>query len=97
MYFPGHPLRVRSRMKTFLRKRTAQVALAIVALLTVAGGVAYATIPDSNGVIHGCYDSKSGALRVMTPQRAKHASTRKPRSPGTRLGLRVPPAPRHAT
>jgi hypothetical protein len=37
------------------------VALAALAL----GGIAYATIPDSNGVIHGCYDTKTGALRVF--------------------------------
>ena len=65
MYFPGHPLRVRSRMKTFLRKRTAQVALAIVALLTVAGGVAYATIPDSNKVFSACMLNTVGTIRLI--------------------------------
>lgn len=30
----------------------------------LAGGIAYATIPDAHGVIHGCY-SKTGALRVV--------------------------------
>jgi len=29
-------------------------ALAIVGALLLAGGVAYATVPDGNGVIHGC-------------------------------------------
>src|SRR5262249_37838350 len=29
----------------------------------LAGGVAYASIPDSHGVVHGCYDKK-GNLRV---------------------------------
>jgi len=32
--------------------------------VAVAAGVAYATIPGSNGVIHGCYN-KAGALRVI--------------------------------
>jgi hypothetical protein len=45
-------------------KRPATVA-AVVALLAVAGGVAYATIPDAGGVIHGCYKTSSGALRVI--------------------------------
>jgi hypothetical protein len=31
----------------------------------VVAGVAYAAIPDSAGVIHGCYATKSGALRVI--------------------------------
>jgi hypothetical protein len=35
--------------------------------LVVAGGVAYATIPDSNGVIHACYNKTTGALRVIDP------------------------------
>lgn len=44
--------------------------LAIVGALLLAGGVAYATIPDGNGVIHGCYNTNPargplGALRVV--------------------------------
>jgi hypothetical protein len=31
----------------------------------VVGGVAYATIPDSGGVIHGCYTKSGGTLRVI--------------------------------
>jgi hypothetical protein len=31
----------------------------------VVAGIAYAAIPDSSGVIHGCYSTKSGALRVI--------------------------------
>jgi hypothetical protein len=34
-------------------------------LLVVGGGVALATVPDSGGVIHGCYAKKSGDLRVI--------------------------------
>jgi hypothetical protein len=33
----------------------------------LAGGVAFATIPDSNGVIHGCYQKNVGNLRVIDP------------------------------
>ena len=36
----------------------------VAAGLAVAAGVAYATIPGSNGVIHGCYN-KAGVLRVI--------------------------------
>jgi len=36
----------------------------VAAGLAVAAGVAYATIPGSNGVIHGCYN-KAGILRVI--------------------------------
>ena len=49
---------------SFVRKPVAVVAVAAAALLAVAG-VAYATIPDSGGVIHGCYSKSGGSLRVI--------------------------------
>jgi hypothetical protein len=45
--------------------RPAVVAVAIAAALLVAGGIAYATIPDGSGVIHGCYQKNQGTLRVI--------------------------------
>ncbi len=45
--------------------RPALVALTIVGALLVAGGIAYATIPDGGGVIHACYQKNQGALRVI--------------------------------
>src|SRR5260221_12992868 len=35
--------------------------------MLAAGSVAYATIPDSNSVIHSCYVTKGGSLRVIDP------------------------------
>jgi hypothetical protein len=40
-------------------------ALGIVIVALAAGGIAYAAIPDSNGVIHGCYQVNSGSLHVV--------------------------------
>jgi hypothetical protein len=40
-------------------------AIAVAALAVALGGVAYATIPDSNGTIHGCYQKGNGNLRVV--------------------------------
>jgi hypothetical protein len=51
-------------MTVHIRRRTLVAAVATVALLA-AGGIAYATIPDSAGVIHGCYQQATGALRVI--------------------------------
>ena len=45
--------------------RPALVALAIVGTLLAVGGIAYATIPDGGGVIHGCYQKNQGTLRVI--------------------------------
>jgi hypothetical protein len=39
-------------------------ALAVLAL-AAAGGIAYASIPDSGGMIHSCYKTMSGDLRVI--------------------------------
>jgi hypothetical protein len=46
-----------------MRKARA-IPAAAVALLALAAGVAYATIPDAQGVIHACYKA-SGNLRVI--------------------------------
>jgi hypothetical protein len=52
-------------MRFKLRRRSVWVIAASAAALVTAGGLAYATIPDSNGVIHGCYAKNTGALRVI--------------------------------
>jgi hypothetical protein len=45
------------------------IAIAVVAGLVLAGGVAYASIPDAAGVIHGCYQKVNGQLRVIDTSR----------------------------
>lgn len=44
---------------------TKLIAVAAVALATLVGGVAYATIPDGSGIIHACYTKSGGVLRVI--------------------------------
>jgi hypothetical protein len=41
--------------------------LAAVIILALAGAGAYASIPDSSHVIHGCYKTVGGDLRVIDP------------------------------
>lgn len=41
------------------------MAVAVVAVVLAAGGLAAAAIPDSSGVIHACYAKSDGALRVV--------------------------------
>jgi hypothetical protein len=41
------------------------IALAAAALLALGAGVAYATIPDSQGVIRACYKTNKGDIRVV--------------------------------
>jgi hypothetical protein len=52
-------------MKIIPKGRVAALLTAAVAAAVLAGtGIAYASIPDSGGTIHGCY-SKSGSLSVI--------------------------------
>ncbi len=46
-------------------KRKLLIALTTVSALALAAGVAYATIPDDQGVIHACYKTDNGQLRVV--------------------------------
>src|SRR5262245_58878879 len=45
--------------------RGAALATLVLAALSLAAGIAYATIPDGDGTIHGCYRKSGGALRVI--------------------------------
>jgi hypothetical protein len=45
--------------------RRALLLVAAVSVGLAASAIALATIPDGNGVIHGCYLLKDGALRVI--------------------------------
>jgi hypothetical protein len=48
-----------------VRSRHVAALLAGVGALFLAAGLAYATIPDSGGVIHGCFAKSGGTLRVI--------------------------------
>jgi hypothetical protein len=52
-------------MKRWSGRRGVVAAVLVVAAAAV-GGIAYASIPDSNGVIHGCYRPTTGNLIVAT-------------------------------
>ncbi len=54
-------------MKRLLGGRARVAALIAVVVGVAAGGIAYASIPDAGGVIHGCYKKKVGTLRVVDP------------------------------
>jgi hypothetical protein len=49
------------------RHRRVAGVVALGLMLALIGGIAYAAIPDANGVIHGCYHNVSGNLRVVDP------------------------------
>jgi hypothetical protein len=52
-------------MKAYFTRPRMLVVLGVGALVALGGGIAYANIPDSSGVIHACYKSQNGQLRVI--------------------------------
>jgi hypothetical protein len=64
---------VRKSVQT--RPRGIFVVAGTIAVLAVAAGVAYAAIPDSGGVIHGCYNRSNGQLRVIDPGAGESCKT----------------------
>ena len=55
-------------MRRFTLRRSRWLLLGAVTGAVLAGGAAaFATIPDSNGVINGCYQKNVGNLRVIDP------------------------------
>ena len=49
--------------------RSRRIALASLAVFALAGGIAYAAIPDAGtGVFHGCIMKGSGMLRIIDPE-----------------------------
>jgi hypothetical protein len=49
----------------------------LIAVVAIAGGIAFATIPDSEGVIHACY-GQDGSLRVIDDSTGKCRPHEKP-------------------
>src|SRR5690349_20948194 len=55
------------------QKHALMLGLILIGTLAVVAGVAYATIPGSDNLINGCYDSNNGQLRVLDPTSSKKA------------------------
>jgi hypothetical protein len=52
-------------MSLLTRGQARWAALGVIVAALSAGGIAYASIPGSDGVIHGCYKTVGGSLRVI--------------------------------
>jgi len=59
----------------------------------VAGGVAYANIPDSNGMIQGCYKLNQGTLRVIDTEKGEACLKSEAALSWTQTGLQGPAGP----
>lgn len=56
---------MRTRSSKAMRKPSAGTVLGTVALAVAVSGVAWGAIPSANGAITGCYNMRSGFLRVI--------------------------------
>jgi hypothetical protein len=71
----------------------AVAAAAAMAVAITGGALAYASIPDANGVIHGCYTVKGGALRVIDTAKGQTCATGQHALNWNQKGPQGPPGP----
>src|SRR5215467_3897974 len=71
----------------------AVAAAAAVAVAVTGGAIAYASIPDANGVIHGCYTVKGGSLRVIDTAKGQTCLTGQHSLNWNQKGPQGPPGP----
>src|SRR2546423_12101714 len=57
-----------------LRSRRLWAALGAAAAVALGTGVAFGSIPDTDGVIHACYNTTSGKIRVTDATNPKLAA-----------------------
>ncbi len=63
---------MRGRMRRAVGGRLVRLGVLSVALLAVAGGIAYATIPAGNHVYTACYQRITGTMRLIDPSLPGH-------------------------
>jgi hypothetical protein len=71
----------------------AVTAAAAVAVAITGGAIAYASIPDATGVIHGCYTVKGGSLRVIDTAKGQKCATGQQSLNWNQKGTQGPPGP----
>jgi hypothetical protein len=64
-----------SRLRSRAGAPTPATVIALIALVIAIGGVGYAAIPSGDGKINGCYDTSSGALRVIDTAKDERCGT----------------------
>ena len=63
---------MRGRVSRVVARRTVRIALLSTVMLAVAGGIAYATIPDSGGVYNACLLKATGTIRLIDTSLPSH-------------------------
>jgi len=79
-------------MRFILGRHARRVLVHSFGLIALAAGIAYATIPDSAGVIHGCYRN-NGQLRVIDPSNGGACRNNETGLDWSQTGPQGPPGP----
>jgi hypothetical protein len=64
------------RFRPLWVRRPGLLLFTLVGLLITITGLAWASVPAANGVVTGCYDGKSGALRIIDAEAGQTCSSR---------------------
>jgi len=56
------------KLRGRIRRPSPSMVVALLALVVAASGAAFAAIPSTNGEIHGCYETRTGLLRVINAE-----------------------------
>jgi hypothetical protein len=80
-------------MRAYLKRPRMLVLLGAGALVALGGGIAYASIPDSSGAIHGCYKSQNGQLRVVDTAAGDHCLPSETSITFNQTGIQGPQGP----
>ena len=61
-----------------MRRTRVLLTFGLAALIAVGGGIAIAAVPGADGVLTGCFDKRTGALRIIdvAKQTCRQAETR---------------------
>lgn len=80
-------------MRARFGRRLARLLPIIGAVIVIGGGIAYATIPDSGGVIHGCVAKGTGNLSVIDTEAGEACNAKQTPLDWNQTGPQGPPGP----
>src|SRR5262249_31345390 len=84
-------------MRALFARLSWRVVAAAVVVLAVSGGIAWASIPDENGVFTACISNATGAIRMIDPSAGQTCTGGENRVTWNKKGVEGPKGPTGAT